>query len=408
MRKRILNHLDLKVLSLIIAIVVWIIVANVDDYKTTRQITGIEIEFINGNAITEKNKVYEVPEGTTIDIVVKGRRSIVEGMTKDDFKAVADLSKMSVTNAVEVEVSAIVSYNARELTIVHSNNSVNVEVEDKIEKQLPITVRAASNVAEGYAISNKSATPNLITVTGAESIVNTISEVAVDVDVSNADSDIVAYGEPVFYDYAGKVISSEKFEYDVESVEVTINIKKTKELRVRVKTKGEVKEGYQISSVDYQPTNIVVVGDAADLAKVDEIVIDDVDVTGCFETLETAIPVVDYLPTGIVIADETEEIMVKVIIEELKEKTIHIDNEDINIVGKSDDYIYSFVEKNGLSVKVKGLEATLDELKVTNMIPSIDVTGYGPGTYTFEVSIREVSGVVVEGTYEVELEIKSE
>ncbi len=408
MRKRILNHLDLKVLSLIIAIVVWIMVANVDDYKTTRQITGIEIEFINGNAITEKNKVYEVPEGTTIDIVVKGRRSIVEGMTKDDFKAVADLSKMSVTNAVEVEVSAVASYNARELTIVHSNNSVNVEVEDKIEKQLPITVRAVSDVAEGYAISNKSATPNLITVTGAESIVNTISEVAVDVDVSNASSDIVAYGEPVFYDYAGKVISSEKFEYDVESVEVTVNIKKTKELRVRVRTKGEVKEGYQISSVDYQPMNIVVVGDAADLAKVDEIVIDDVDVTGCFETLETAIPVGDYLPTGIVIADETEEIMVKVIIEELKERTIHIDNEDINIVGKSDDYTYTFTEKNGLSVKVKGLEATLDELKVTNMIPSIDVTGYGPGTYTFEVSIREVSGVVVEGTYEIELEIKSE
>lgn len=408
MRKRILNHLDLKVLSLIIAIIVWIMVANVDDYKTTRQITGIEIEFINGSAITEKNKVYEVPEGTTIDIVVKGRRSIVEGLTKDDFKAVADLSKMSVTNAVEVEVSAVASYNARELTIVHSNNAVNVEVEDKVEKQLPITVRTTSDVSEGYAISNKSATPNLITVTGAESIVNMINEVAVDVDVSNANSDIVAYGEPVFYDYAGQIISSEKFEYDVELVEVTVGVKKTKELRVRVKTKGEVKEGYQILSVDYQPTSIVVVGDAADLNKVDEIIIDDVDVTDCYESLETAVTIGDYLPSGIVIADETEEIMVKVMIEELKEKTIHIDNDDINIVGKNDEYDYSFIEKNGLSVKVKGLKDTLEDLKVTNMIPSIDVTGYKPGTYTFEVSIREVSGVTVEGTYEVEVEIKSE
>ena len=72
MKNRILDHWGMKILSLIIAIVIWIIVANVDDYKTTKQIAGIEIEFINGDAITEKNKVYEVPEGTAIDIVVKG------------------------------------------------------------------------------------------------------------------------------------------------------------------------------------------------------------------------------------------------------------------------------------------------------------------------------------------------
>ena len=135
MKNRILNHFGLKVISLVIAIVVWIIVANLDDYKTTKQISGIEIEFVNGDAITEKNKVYEVPEGTTIDIVVKGRRSVVEELTSEDFKAVADLSKMSVTNAVTVEVSAISSYVARDLTISYTNNAVTIAVENKIEKQ---------------------------------------------------------------------------------------------------------------------------------------------------------------------------------------------------------------------------------------------------------------------------------
>lgn len=408
MRKRILNHLDLKVLSLIIAFLIWIVVANVDDYKTTKQITGIEIEFINGNAITEKNKVYEVPEATTIDIVVKGRRSVVESLSKDDFKAIADLSKMSVTNAVSVEVSAISSRVAREITIAYSNNAVNVEVEEKIERQLPITVRTSSEVAEGYAISSKSATPNLITVKGAESIVNTINEVVVDVDMSGANHDIVTYGEAVFYDYAGEVIPSDKFECDVNNIEVTVEVKKTKELRVRIGTVGEVKDGYEIVNIDYQPTSIVVVGDASDLSKVDEIVIDDVDVSDCSESLETAVAIGDYLPSGIVIADGTEEIMVKVIIEELKEKTIKIDNEDINIVGKNEDYSYTFVDKDGLSVKVKGLKDDLDELKVTNLIPSIDVTGYAPGKYSFVVSIREVNGITIEDSYEVELIIKSE
>lgn len=408
MRKKILNHLDLKLLSLIIAILIWIVVANVDNYKTTKQITGIEIEFTNGSAITEKNKVYEVPEGTTIDVVVKGPRSVVEGLTKDDFKAVADLSKMSITNAVSVEVSAVRSSVEKEVTIVYSNNAINVAVEDKVEKQLPITVKTSENVADGYAISNKTAAPNLITIKGAESIVNTISEVYVDVDVSNANKDIVAYGEPVFVDYAGKTIESEKFEYDVKTVEVSIEVKKTKELRVKVATSGNVKDGYQISSIDYQPTSIVVVGNAEDLAKIDEVLIDDVDVTNASSDMETSVALAEYLPSEISIADGTEEIMIKVMIEQLQEKTIDIENDDINIVGKKDGYTYTFTNKDGLAVKVKGLKDKISDIKVANMLPSIDVSEYGTGKYTFTVSLKEDSGVTIDGEYTVELEIGKE
>lgn len=407
MRKRILTHLDLKVISLVIAILIWIIVANVDDYKTTKQITGIEIEFVNGSAITEKNKVYEVPEGTTVDVVIKGPRSIVEGLTRDDFKAIADLSKMSITNSVMVDVSAISSRVDKEITIANTSNAVNVEVENKIEKQLPITVKTTSSVAEGYAISNKSATPNLITVEGAESIVSTINEVYVEVDVSKANHDIVAYGEPVFLDFAGEVIDSAKFDYDVTSAEVTVQVKKTKELSVKVKTVGEVKDGYTISSIDYQPTSVVVVGEPEDLARVDEVVISDIKVTNCDEDLETSVNLADYLPSGIVIADDTEEVMIKVKIEEVKEKNIKISNDDINIVGKDDAYTYSFVNKDGITVTAKGLKDVLDDLKVANLIPSIDVTDYKPGTYKIQVNLRDLSGVTIDDTYEIEIEVKN-
>ena len=216
MKNRILDHFGLKVLSLIIAIVIWVIVANVDDYTTTKQISGIEIEFINGDAITEKNKVYEVPEGTAIDIIVKGRRSIVEKLTNEDFKAVADLSKMSITNAVAVNVSAVSSRVDKELTISYTNNAVNIAVEEKLQKQLPITVRTSSEVADGYAIRNKTASPNLITVEGAESVVNTIEEVVVDVDVNGASESLSAYAAPVFLDKNGNEIDSSKFDYDVK------------------------------------------------------------------------------------------------------------------------------------------------------------------------------------------------
>ena len=198
MKNRIFDHFGLKLLSLLIAVIIWIVVANVVDYKTTKKITGIEIEFVNGEAITDNNMVYEVPEGTTIDVIVKGRRKIVEKLTNSDFRAVADLSKMSVTNAVNVVVSATNSINAKELTITYADtDSVNVMVEKKIESQLAITVRTTSDVADGYAIRSKTPTPNLITVKGAESVIDMINEVVVDVDVSGTNSDLTATAAPI-------------------------------------------------------------------------------------------------------------------------------------------------------------------------------------------------------------------
>lgn len=405
MKNRILNHFGWKVLSLVIAILVWIIVANVDDYKTTKQISGVKIDFINGEAITEKNKVYEIPVDKTITIVVKGRRKVVEKLTSDDFKAVADLNKMSITNAVKVEVSAASSYIGRDLTISYSEDSVMIAVEDRITKQLPISVRAISNVAEGYAIRNKTATPNLITVEGAESVVNMIENVVVDVDVKDADHNLFSYAAPIFLDKNGNEIDSTKFTYDVKSVDISVEVLKTKKLAVRVKTTGEPKENYGIANIDYQPTSVLVVGEPADLKKVDEILIDNIDVTDYDKDLETSVAISDYLPTGIVLADNTEEVMIKVMIEKIIEKTITIKSDDINIVGKQEGYSYIYNNGTEFSLKIRGLKDDLENFKVTDLIPSIDVTEYGQGIYSFTINMRELKRVQILDTITVELEI---
>lgn len=405
-KNKIFDNIGLKFLALVIAAIIWVIVANIDDYKTTRQISGIEIEFINGEAITDNNMVYEVPEGTTVDIIVKGRRKVVENLSNLDFHAVADLSKMSMTNAVTVVVTANNGYVSRDISITCKEDTVNIAVEKKIESQMAITVRTTSDVADGYAIRSKTPTPNLITVSGAESVIDMISEVVVDVDVAGANADLTATAEPIFLSKSGEVIDSAKFEYDVKTVDVSVEIAKTKELALKVKAAGEPKEGYAIAGIDYQPTSITVVGDAADLAKVDEIVIDDIDVTDATEDLEASVQIADYLPNGITVVGSLEEVMIKIMIEELVEKNMIITSDSINIVGKDEAYSYEYLNGTSFSLKVKGLKDKLDNLTVTNLIPSIDVTGCGPGRHTFTVNMREIAGVELLDTITVDVEIR--
>ena len=82
-----------------------------------------------------------------------------------------------------------------------------------------------------------------------------------------------------------------------------------------------------------------------------------------------------------------------------------ISGDEINIVGKSGELNYEFKDNISYTLKVRGLREKLDNLKVTNLIPSIDVTGYGVGTYKFSVNFKEIKGIEILDNIEAELEI---
>ena len=103
-RSNIFNNLGLKLLAVLIAIITWLVVMNISDYTVTKTISGITVMTENGNAIESLGKVYDVSSGKTVDIVVKGPRSVVDSLTIEDFVAKADLSKLSITNTVTITV----------------------------------------------------------------------------------------------------------------------------------------------------------------------------------------------------------------------------------------------------------------------------------------------------------------
>ena len=85
--KTLFNHIGLKILSLVLAVLLWGIVMNLADYSMTKTIRNIDVTQTNGSAIENMGKVYNVQDGETVDIVVKGPRSVVDPLTAEDFTA---------------------------------------------------------------------------------------------------------------------------------------------------------------------------------------------------------------------------------------------------------------------------------------------------------------------------------
>lgn len=396
MKEKLLKNWGLKIMAVLISFLIWFLVANIEDYSISKTITGIPVAILNEEAITSQDMVYEVVQGRTVDIKVEGRRSVVEALTIEDFTASADLSELSITNSVQITVDAASSAIRREINISVVDSTMKVAIEERGEQKLPITVVTMGETQEGYAVVSAAATPNMVTVTGAASKVKDIKTVRVEVDVEGLNTSISTRGELILLDADGEPIASDKINRNLSSVSVKVVIQKTKEVPIQIVPSGETAEGYSIAGpIEYQPTTVLIAGEEEVLRSLREISIEDIDITGLNSDFETTVDINNYLPDGVVIADSTQNIAIKINIEKLIEKTITIRREDIAFEGMDSSFQYEVVsEEKQFELTVTGLKRDLDSLTVQSLHPTIQVSDYtSEGTYNVKVEMQELENI---------------
>jgi len=193
MKEKLTRNIGLKILSLALAFLIWVVILNVDDPAITKTIEDVPVTRINENSIISKDKIYDVVSGDTVDVKVKGKRSIIEKLGKEDFRAIADLSKLSITYAVPIDVS-LPRYP--EVEINQKVMTMEGILENRITEQFRVDVVEKGAVAQGYYISAKTARPNMIQVSGSESVIKKINEVVV--EGKQEDLDKVPYISAVY------------------------------------------------------------------------------------------------------------------------------------------------------------------------------------------------------------------
>ena len=83
------NNMWMKILSVVIAILIWLFVANTNDPVITKRFYSIPVKVTNEDALTKRGYAYEILDGEEVNITVKGKSSIVRSMNISDFQAVA-------------------------------------------------------------------------------------------------------------------------------------------------------------------------------------------------------------------------------------------------------------------------------------------------------------------------------
>ena len=379
----------LKILALVFAVILWLVVVNIDDPTQTKTFTtSVAIE--NEEAITNMGKYYEIENGSnTVSFKVSAKRSILRMLNNTDFRVVADMSRIEDMSRVPIDISATryTSY----ITFPSKMPYLEVSIEDLQTKQLVINAEYVGTPAANCAVDSVSLlTGNVIKISGPQSVVSTIDSARAVINVEGVSVSITDSVVPVLLDKEGNPIDTTKLTLSVQTVNIRAEIKDVKAVDISAALTGTPKEGYVKTSVSYSPETVEVKGTGAALNTVNMIEIPEgiVDIDGASETVVQTVDISTYLPEGITLVnDEDKKITVTVEIEKIGTRMLELPTKNITIHNIPDGYRAEYVEDT-VKVYIQGLDSDLEKLSPEDVTATIDVGGLGAGEHTVAISLE--------------------
>ena len=408
MKKWITNNTGLKVVSIVFALMLWLVVVSIDNPSTKREFTNVQVELTNEEAITDKEKVCSVMDNSNIiTITVRGPRNVVESLSASDFKATADLSELTEFEFVPIEIQPL-RYKDKLTSVESKTKNVKVSIEELAVKQFAIRTNVLGTPAEGYAVGKRTLSQNIVKIYGPASIMSTINRVVAEVNVSDMSSDINTPVSLTVYDGNDKAIDTSRLKLSVDSVNVNVEMLQTKEVPIRAGTTGTPADGYRVlGDVVCAPETVVIAAKEDILAEISEIKIPDeaIDVTNLDESFEKIIDLNDYVAEDVYIISDTE-FLATITIEKLEKREMYFPVTSVKVEGLKEDYKSVYTSFDPLKLQIWGSAEKLQELEASDISVAIDISSIDNiGNYTAPVIITLPEGYSVFDEYTVSLHI---
>lgn len=404
MKHKITKNWGLKLVSFIFAVMLWFIITNINDPISPLEVSGIPVTIKNGELITDKGQIYEVLDGTDkIDkVVIRAPRSIIDTLNSSNVIAEADMNDLTSLNTISIRLSTN-KYNDKIESITGSIDSVKLNIENKQTRSFPIRPNVTGEIKEGYMIGNISTEQNLIRVSGPESVVSQITKAQAEVDVSGFTSNIGTDTDIRLYNGDGVEVRSRSIEKNITKVRVNVEILEQKTVPVIYMVSGVPADGYRTTGeTTGSRSSVVIAGKSETLRNIAAIEVPEgaIDVSGARETVETMVDLNQYLPEGIILAEEdfNGKVSVAVQIEQERQQTVSVAVEDIVVTGVPAGYTATVTEPDErYSYVLVGLASELSEINVNELEVYVDVAAWFAG---------EEDGAPEDGYYRMPLSVR--
>ena len=423
MKKLLTRNLGLKLASLLLAFVLWFLVAQIYDPKDTVTFNNIQVRLINTELLDEEGKVYEVLDNSNlVRVTVTGPQSIVKSeLRRSDIVAEADMSKLTDINTIAITYYCE-NISNDSVEIKGNHDSVRLNVEDKTSKWIKLESNTIGDVASGYMIGNVTLDQTNIEVTGPKSAISQVDHAGVDINVTDSTTSLSANVDIKLYDADDNELVLESVKKNVDSAYMTVEVLATKEVPVEIEYMGVPEDGYMATGeVESSVPTVRIAGTVSTLVGISAITVpeDRMNITGQSDNLVDIINLKEYLPANVRLADKSfyGKITATVYIEPIVSKDLTVAAENISVTGVPDGMeaeITSTAEEynitvSGLSRDVSILHdsSVTGILNLTHWMEDNGVEELTPGTYTIPVTFNLAEDITVVPDINIHIRLKN-
>ncbi len=419
-KRKITDNLSLKIMSVAIAIVVWLIVVNIDNPVGTNYYTITDVELINKEYVESSDTIGKMcmPEENqdSVRVAITASKKIRDRIRLSDITAVADLQQAVSLDTDPVMVPITVTCSASgvlpsDIKVTPQNLTVNLDEKETQEFVVNVS-KGDTKPGKDYEVGSLTASPEKIRITGPKTLVNKIDKVNAAIALDGNTEDYTQEVNLTIYDKNQEALSeSEMNSLRIENNAKVVVTAKLWKIRTGVKIAagyvGTPAGGYQVGSVKTVPDTISVAGNTEDLESLSEndnmitIPADRIDISGESKDVERKISLKNLLPDNVKLtSDSSEDVWVTVSILPVGSQEFNLPTKNIEVKNKPDNLQVTF-ETAQIALRIRSESEDLADLNIDEDVKAeIDLKDKEVGNYKAPVKLSLPDGYeMVEDVY---------
>lgn len=376
------SKLFLAVISLAISVVFWYYTVWVEGPQTVERIIEVPVKVKNA-----PERVLVEYEVKSIELNLKGSKSLLGGLTSRDLEAFVDLQGLN-PGIYRLQIQTLVPPGVHVSKV--KPPFLVVSIRELIDREVPVRVLTIGSPAEGFLVNEVKVIPNSVVIRGPKDLVEKVPYVFATLNVGGAESNIDAVLEL----RAEGVSEGSLSELTIipSRVRASVLLKPgwpTKIVKIKVDIKGKPNEAFEITSVEAIPSHVTIMGPSSTLDRINEIITPPLDISGLDKTgiFETTLSI----PEELKFIDKPN---VKVIVE-LKEKVVEREFLlPVKIYGSS-VFLKWKVSPTQVKVKIRGPYTKINALNLQDILVSVDLSHIEVKEATLPVSVSLPPGLEI-------------
>lgn len=351
MREYLFSDTALKIISVIVAVLLWMYVMSEQNPYVTYVVKDVPVKLLN---LDEDRFAIKGDSKFFVNVKINGRRSIVTEIKPRDITAEANLQgRIEGENLVPVTVSVpsnveMVDFYPKEIMVY---------LDAIIEDQMSVTVKLKGKPKEGFAVKDPVVKPDAVFIKGPRSKVDIVKKVVATVDVTNKDKNITSTVPLKALDSKGNV------QKDVsiwpKTVEVSLSIVPVNSIPIVPNIIGSPPEGFYIKNVKLEKSRVFVTGDDRVIENISNIMTEPISVEGATESFEKEVRLI--LPEGVQLVSDRNTVKVSIEIEKMVTKKLTVSLNDLTIDNLPPDAIID-TEVSNITLTILGPESKINKV----------------------------------------------